>query len=289
MGYETENLPKTAGDLEIGGGRFLRHYIDPWAQAYVGVDDILCWRVLSTVAGQVVNLSLRYQGINGEIRPEFYTTSTTITAGVAFIKLIPGSEGYLLSATIEAPGSLRGQVFVMLDLQRGQGSQDVTFGQQLIAGYPGSNCRIGFPQSPPITQLDGRGATRSISVINPAPGADFSQTVPVGADWIVRAVTFQLVSSATVAARQASLAILDAGGNTVLRSAAVGTQAASLTQLYSFFNGATADIGVPVVNGGLPNEFHILGNWKIISNTANIQAADQLSAIFVCVEEFVAG
>lgn len=282
-------LPIVPGDLEPApSARFTRQLADPFAAGYVTVDDTLCFRVLTQAGTQVVNLSLRYQGVNGEIRPEFYSITVTTTAGVPFVKLIPGAEGWLVSATVEAPNSLRGQTWVSLEIQRGTGAQDVTFGQQMIAGYPGLNQRIGYPQSVPGSPLDGRGNMRSIAIGAPAAGAEFSALVPAGAHWLLRSLSFQLVTAVAVATRQVTVQVLDAGINVVLRSPAALTQAASLTVFYSFFNGPLANNGTTVVNGGFPEEFRLVTGWRITSLTPNIQAADQYSLIILGVEEFLA-
>jgi len=268
--------------------RFARQYVDPWTQAYVTQDDIILVRVWTPLLTSTVNVSLRYQGVNGEIRPEFFTQSIGATASSFATIKIQGSEGYLISATVECPGTIRGQCFISLELQRGQGSQDATFGQLLISGYPGSNQRIGYPQTPCYSPLDGRGAMKSNITGSPAAGADWSQAVPSGVNWILRSIGAQLVTSASVATRSVVLNIKDGGGNIILQSAASITQAASLTFEYSFFNGAFSAAGPAAAQGGLPAEFRLLAGWTISVTTTNIQAGDQWSAIRQAVEEYVA-
>ena len=129
-----------------------------------------------------------------------------------------------------AAGAPRGQCYVTIDLQRGQGTGDQTLGQVLHAAYPGSTGRTGYPQTPTYSPLTDRGTMRVITVGNPAAGADFSQVVPAGAQWIVRAVRSVLTTSAAVATRQASLRITDAVPNALLESAPAQTQAAAHTR-----------------------------------------------------------
>ncbi len=262
---------------------FKRLRIAPPPAMYVTIDDTLVVRTSAPQIAAELRISLRYLNPQGVIVPEFYDV---IMPGASPF-FIPGAEGFLLSAEIRAVSAVLGQAYTTLELQRGRGSGDLTFGALLIAGYPATLYPLSYPEGAPRTPLDGRGRILDIAVAAPLAGADFSQVVSGGVNWIPRAVTAQLATTALAGTRQASIVIDDGGGNIVLRSAAASTQAPSLTNIYSWFNGGTAQGNTPVVNGGLPSEIRLASGWNIRSLTASIQATDQWSAVVITVEEFV--
>lgn len=268
---------------------FKQRHVQPPSLYYVTRDDQLQLTVSAPSVQTTVYLSLRFMSAQGEVLPAFAPYVVPATAGTPKVITIQNAEGYLLSATVYTPNAPRGQAFVSLALKRGGGSADLTMGDLLLQGYPGAVGGISYPQTPIWSALDGRGLMRSIAVTSPAAGADWTQTVPAGVNWILRAVTAKLTTGVTVAARQASLQVTDATPRLLLDSPGGSTEAASLADVYSWFNGAAAVIEGGVVVGGLPAEFRCLPGWIIGSSTANIEAADQWSNIVLTVEEFTGG
>jgi hypothetical protein len=268
---------------------FLRNHVQPPARVYVTRDDVLELLAWVPITTTTVNLSLRFMAPNGEVLPRFEQLVAASNGATPRTKVLQNAEGFLLSASVETPGATRGQCFVALRVRRGGGSADITQGEYILQGYPGSVGGLGYPWSPLVSPLDGRGRVRSFAVVNPAAGADWSQVVPAGVQWIIRGVVATLTTAVAVATRQAALEISDATPSVVLVSTPGLTQIASLVDVYSWFNGAITAAAGPQIAGGLPNEFRLPAGWKFGTVTANIAAADQWSSITVAVEEFIGG
>lgn len=136
----------------------------------------------------------------------------------------------------------------------------------------------------------GRGYSQLIRVASPAAGAGFSYRANQGATENVRAIRFQLVTSAAVANRVPRLELQDGDGLAVLAIEATAAQAASLTQQFTFLVG----LGAVLVGAGtriadpLPDIFMPDGtSWVCI--VGGIDAADQISAVNVISEIFPMG
>lgn len=124
-----------------------------------------------------------------------------------------------------------------------------------------------------------RRSYRTVTVPSPAAGADWSYAIPAGEYWDLISVYAQLVTSVTVASRYPSLIVGD-GVVTFARSAATGSQAASLTGLNLWVPGATPSSQNNVNRGPLPTTY--LGEAETIGSlTDNIQAGDQWSGIYI--------
>ena len=268
---------------------FKQGRVPPPTQYYVTRDDVLQLIVAAPILDTTVNVSMRFMSAQGEVLPWYNTYSVTATAGTPKVLTINGAEGYLLSVSVYTPGAPRGQCFVSLAIKRGGGSGDNTYGDILLQGYPGAVGGLAYPVAFLYSSVDGRGRMRSIAIANPAAGADWSQTVPAGVTWILRAVTATLTTAVSVAARQASLQVTDATPHLLLDSPGGSTEAASLGDVYSWFNGGGGFIEGLSVAGGLPAEFRCPAGWIVQTKTANIQAADQWSNVVLTVEEFVGG
>ena len=279
-GFTPYDLPKEV--------HMRRHRVQPPSSAYITEDDTLLWRIFSPTASFVVNLSLRYLTAQGEIVPEFHTRTVLSTGTTPLSVLIPGREGFLLSATVESINAPTGEVYTTLELQRGQGSGDATFGYMLFAGYPGPRFRIGFPQDVPRQPSEGRGWITTLTIANPAAGAEWSVTVPTGEQWIVRAVRARFVSSAAVATRFPNLVEDDGAGNLTVQSAPATGIAAAQTWDISWFHGAVNIQNNNVQCNPWTLDTRMPPGFLIRSITGNIQAADQWSAIALLVERFIA-
>jgi len=266
---------------------FKRFGVQPWPAAYVTTDDLLKLTIAAPNVAATVNLSLRWQSPSGEIRPEFYTFTVGAPPSAALVKLLSPAEGFLISASVECPGTPRGQCFVTLELQRGQGTGDLTLGQLLIAGYPGLGFRIGYPQTPCQSPTDGRGAMRAFAVGNPAAGADWTTTVPANTQWILRSVYALLATDAVAPVREAALQIKDGGGVRLMLSNSIDTVAASTNSNISWFPASGAVTDARFNLGVIPPEYRLLPGWTISTSTLNLDAGDQWSNIRLTVEEFV--
>src|SRR5437667_10647137 len=96
-----------------------------------------------------------------------------------------------------------------------------------------------------------------------------------------------LTTSAAVAARAPVIQLKDNGGATVYKAAFTGTQAASTAQNYSAAEAGQVFTAAPVSMTVLPQSIALLQNFTISSLTAAIDAADQWTAIQLCVREWL--
>ncbi|MGH3630266.1 MAG: hypothetical protein ACRDRL_22840 [Sciscionella sp.] len=266
---------------------FARTMIPPAPALYMTVDDVLQARVFSPTVSAVVNVSWRIQTPDGQVIPGQRSITAATAGTVPLLTQLEKVEGFLLSVSVESPGVPRGQVFVQVEVVRGQGSQDVTGGHVVLGGYPGSGQKIAFPQSPIASPGAGPGWTSTVVIANPAAGADFTQTVPAGEQWILRSARALLTSSAAVANRSVQLQAVDTTPNILVSSPAFAVQAASLAVSYDWFNGGGGTSVANSQTGAWPYELRLQPGWKVQSKTALIDVADQWSLIVLGVERFI--
>lgn len=285
----TPNDPLTGQEQEdlIGIVQFRRKGVQPASTVYVAQDDTIELRGISPTTSTTINVSLRYMNPKGEIIPEFYTIVVNGTAAAPTLKQIPGSEGFLLSASIEGNPVQRGQCFVSLVLIRGLGSGDNTFGGVILQGYVAPVGSIGFPQTPVQQGVDGRGAMRAVVGTVPAAGGEVLDVVPAGRQWILRAARVSLTTAVAVANREATLTVDDGAGHIMAQSADPTVIAASLTFALSWAAGFVTALGVASHSIPWMYECRLLPGWRITTVTAAIQAADQYTAPVYMIEEFI--
>lgn len=285
-GWSGQDLMQADYNREV---YFRRHRVQPPGMVYVTVDDIFVLKVFNPTVSATINVSIRYMDAEGNVLPQFQQFANVAAQSTPRTFNFRGSEGYVLSATISTPGASGGAVYVQLEVGRGLGAQDITEGHLLIGGYPGSFAAIGYPQTQPQPPGAGAGVARSTTISNPAAGANWSITVPTGASWTLNSVRATLTTAVAAANRIPDLQIKDGSGNIVLDALAGVAQTASLTDAWSWSAGAVTSTVLGSVNSvGLPAGFKLNSGWVIQQVTANLQAADQWSAIALSVTETVA-
>lgn len=136
----------------------------------------------------------------------------------------------------------------------------------------------------------GRGFTEAVPVASPAAGADF--TYEVGSRYVERpvALCFNLVTSAVVASRQVVVSIRDENSISLAKIPAGGTQAASLTRTYSYFDrmGQAQAVASNTFLAPLPGIFMLPG-WEIDVAVSSIDVGDQISNVRLLLERFDTG
>lgn len=127
------------------------------------------------------------------------------------------------------------------------------------------------------------GQVEIITVTTPSAGADFSHTIPDGYTYEVRAMSFQLVASATVANRQTGTIITDSADVELCRMNTTGATTANQTVQNSVnpgYTGTGNSLGGVGHVWGMPlRDVRLLPGWKIKSAVTNLQAGDQISVI----------
>lgn len=267
---------------------FIRRGVQPPALEYLTRDDQLLVELWNPISAATITISIRTMDPDGTITPQVYALVGPTVGATASTLLIQGVEGFLLSCNISSTATQRGQCFVKVRMQRGMGTSDVTRGGVICQGYAWTNEDLCYPNSRPFSPLEGRGNMRVIQGNTPAAGVEISDTVPLGVHWIVRAVEFQLVASATVATRLPAL-LVDDGANVIWRGLPGTSVTAGQTFLCSYANGNTVFSNASnTFIAPFPAEFRIRPGFRLRTLTTAIQAGDQFSAIVYYVEEFIA-
>lgn len=278
----TEQLPQSLAGVPP------QCYIAAPSPVYLTGEEILRLTTFANAAGLTVTLSGRVLRPDNTIAP-FTTTNAPASnrTGVSTIERLP--EGWLLGAIakVTGGGTSFGQVWGQLELVRGEGSAAIVV-QSLANDFISTNAPLMFPGGQNVDPLDGAGNLRSITGTTPGAGADISETVPTAARWELIAFRAQLVTAVAVANRSALLT-LDDGTNIFYGSPVITSQAASLTERYSWAPGnipttvlVTIEVPAPLpINNRLP------AGARIRTATVNLQAADQWSAVQYLVREWL--
>jgi len=198
------------------------------------------------------------------------------------------SEGYLLGVVVAILGAIprKGQCYVQVFLSRAPigGGIDLV---PLISNYISGEFSPGWPLGSPQQSVDGAGVIRSVQQANPAAGADFTITVPTGARWRVQALRANLTTSAAVANRTVQT-VVDDGVNTNFIGPFLTAQTAGQSLGYTAYPGGGNPYTILTEQGSpLPSPTVMFAGARIRSLTANLQAADQWSLIFIDVEEWL--
>jgi hypothetical protein len=268
---------------------FRRRQIPPPGAVYLTVDDNIVVNVLNPSQTVGVSLTMRILLPGGEVMPVLYQFPSVAASSSASTKNIPGVEGFLLSATVDAPSAQRGALYVQVSVKRGRGLLDQTSGDLICEGYPGGLYLLSYPPPTRDAPDSSAGLTRSVTVANPAAGADWSVTVPAGVQWVLQRVRAVLTTAAGGGNRTPDLQILDAAANLVLEAPGGANQAGGLTESWVWSTGATTTTTAGSTNMvNLPTNVRLLPNWVVRTVTANLAAGDQWSSIVLSVVEFVA-
>lgn len=234
---------------------FRRRHVTPPAALYLTVDDGINVSILNPSQTASVNVTLRVLTATGDVMPFYYQYPNVGASGTATSRQIPSLEGYLLSATVSAPSVSRGAAYVVLTVRRGVSANDLSIGELLCEGYPGGAYILGYPFGVQEAPTAGAGLSRSVTQANPAAGADFTVTVPAGANWVLNSVSARLVTSATVATRLPALVISDGSGNVVFNGPTAYGQTATLTWTYTWSPSPTTPPSGGTQNVGLLSVF----------------------------------
>lgn len=236
-----------------------------------------------SVSGQVVNAVGQYTQFSRQI--------TVGVAGAIENTAISVPEGEIVGFSVAqgTAGTKRGDLFVRAVVVAG--SQLAAPELSLLAqGYVTEFGGPGFPGLASRGMTETRGGLAVIEVPSPAAGANFS-TVVVGAGFArILAVTFRLVTDATVATRRAFVHVFSvAAGFPTLLARSANTQTASLSRDYYFAHwGFAGFIGSSEIFDPLP-PIGVVSGGSIASAVASLQGGDQISQIQVCGEMFSDG
>jgi hypothetical protein len=282
----TPNDPVLRGAL---GGELVPELVGG-GSVYLTGEDQLRVTVLNAAAAVRVQLSGRLLNTSGEIVPYSHDFLPSTDRSVATMTRSIG-EGWLLEASVKtiAGAPLIGQCYAILSIVRGSTGNQVDL-STLGAGYVTAVQRLAWPGAGFQSSLDGGGALRSITGAVPAAGAEVSETVPTGARWELISFAALLTTSATVSNRSANHT-LDDGANIYFRADSNLAHAASIALLYVLATCFT----IPSSTNGLayqkplPPNIRLGAGHRIRTQTTNLQAGDQWSAVQYLVREWIEG
>lgn len=129
------------------------------------------------------------------------------------------------------------------------------------------------------------GVLKLVTGSDPAAGAECQDAVPAGKEWRLIGIKHQLVTDGNAATRRVHIT-LDDGTTVFKRHASNATQAASLTQHYSF---GGPQVGTAVLDLYVTDPFPEIAlpaGYRINTVTVNKQAGDNYAAPLYYVEEF---
>lgn len=282
---EPEFVPRTGTPVTS----FNLKLVDPPSNLYVRPPDVLNLRVNSLLAGgDHVVFNIRILRADGTIvNTQFFIQSTVPGVGVNVPVQLP--EGYILSVLAGQCGaSLRGTTFASATLQYNiQAGALATAEEVLISSYITSSVYATWPNGTIFHPLDNNGHLRSITGTVPAAGAEINEVVPVSTRWRILAFRYSLTTAVAVANRESNLQI-DDGVNIYITNTSGFTEAATLTDTFSWMLGVSRlqALQSNVLTLPLP-EIIVEAGHRIRTQTTNIQAADQYTAPQYLVEEWL--
>ena len=255
---------------------------------YVYRGDFLRLNATSTDASATLTMNGRVLTDDGEVLP--FSASMVITGtGNQTAVTIPMPTGWIMGLIVfVSAGTITdGEVVASVDVVQASGS-GLTRIMGLASGEVTNTRILGLGA---FECCGGTGTTSqptivSLTVANPAAGANFSQDVTAGQVWEVFAIRALLTTSAAVATRSFSI-VFDDGANLNFRHEAAVSQAASLAYAYNcnpvgalWTPIALNTYLVPIPQVMLP------AGARIRSIVNNIQAADQLSEIEILYRQY---
>lgn len=195
--------------------------------------------------------------------------SFSIRAGPA---LLDSVQVYISAGTV-----IKGEVAVGVKTRRLSGAIDLLGSVSSIV-FPSTNYPAQALFTSSLGMIDSGWVDKLITGTDPAAGAELSETVPTGVDWILEVFRGVLVTEVTAATRQVFLVITD-GTTTYLTLAANGTQIASLTRTYNFAHLSSVPALTGTIIHGPLQLNHILGPGYILTTTNSaLQALDNWGA-----------
>jgi hypothetical protein len=241
--------------------------------AVAGLDLLVTGRILRP-SGEIEKVQLRLSPSSG---------------GSFTVSYVDTGDGWLLNvvASTVTAAPLRGELFVTVGIVR-EGPRLGAESGVLFSGYLEAYSQLGWPPCNVASSLDGQGKLLSLTPTVPAAGADIVVTVPAHFRWRVLGLSFLLVTAAAVANRLPHLQITD-GVSPVYYICAPQVQTASSAWYYNLYPGAGALSPATVLacNYLGPADIRLMAAWTLGTNTINIQAADQYSAIRMLVEQWI--
>lgn len=247
---------------------------------------------LAGIASAVV---ITGQTVNDDGRTSDFQYSFTPTINGALNQFpLYGVAGTLLWFQIIIQGTVyHGQCYCTVQIARGTPASYQYAYATLFAGYLQTANNVYYPDSVSENAGAGTGWFLSQNVSSPAAGAEWSFTVPSNTALRVWSIRYQLVTSVAVANRFPAVQWVPDGTNITyiagIPQASPVTASLTVAVSHGVENGATGLIGTTATgttyNAPCSNQL-MFPNAIVRTGTANLQAADQYSAIYLAVEKW---
>lgn len=269
--------------------RFLTQAVQPPSNVYVEADDILQCNCASSQTGETVTVSYRLLKASGDLVNGQFSVSPPNTRAVSQHSE-QLAEGFLLSMSCRAAvATTRGQTFVRLFLTGPELGQSQP-SYMLMADYVTTAMAPGHPNGRVLAPSEGPGWIHIVTVSPPAAGLDWLQFLPTNAIWRIETASGNFATSAIVATRFLRLDVKNPALTIVSSLDPSGIGANDNTRM-------TWAPGVPSVSGltfkarlaplPMPTLLSANDSQRLVSNTLNIDAADQWAVIGLTVEEWL--
>ncbi len=266
---------------------FNEKLVTPPSLVYIDRDDTILVRVFNSTAGNTIRISARLLLANGQInRTQAIIPITGNRVENDFIVTL--AEGYLLSLVIDnaTVAPVQGQCYVEALLF--QGPALTGFNEELLCfGYVSALNHVGYPNGTNSLPATGTGFIHSVQVANPAAGADWTFTVPTTTRMRIVSLAATLTTAVAVANREPQI-IIDDGVNTYWEAeVAVNIPASTVNVITATALSIPNGIVTTTQNIPIPPALILPNGHRLRTNTVGIQAADQWSAIWILLEEWI--
>lgn len=259
-------------------------YADP-AQ-YIGLDDRLLVQAISRAPNQVLTITCRILTVQGKLQPIQFTVNApdALTLVAAPQQL---AQGFLVGIDVRTSETIPCEwwTYVKIGLTRGGGNPLLSF-QPLMAGYVGNAFSFGYPRAKYQRSTDGPGVLTLNHLNDPDLGGEVLYACPSWTRQKLLALSASLITSDAMGDRQVTFSVQQSSG-VVWQLTATGTQAPSLTTRYNAGPaaawGGSSALGFVIP---LPYGLTLDYNTTILTTTANLDPADQWSAINVLALEW---
>lgn len=243
----------------------------------VTIGDYLTVRTTSLSAARRTEVAYRILTPEGDIQySEYLFTPTASLADDQFE--IPLQDGILLAVTATVEDSaLSGDLnYGTIALKRGT-SDTERFNAILVQGYYRRKQGLFWPGGRSQRMEEAFGKWRNQTVADPSPGASYSFNTNTALKTRLVALSFRLVTGATVGDRRCYIQLSESGV-TYLKTGAGVNQAASLTVDYSCYPGAMSDLVFgTLANISFPPDLWIEPGTSFSISATGLTATDQFS------------
>jgi hypothetical protein len=267
---------------------FLSSNVQPPSAIYLSPTDAIVVQTFAATTDSTVSVTYRILRPDGQLITSSLIFTTNFAGSNITTRVLPPTEGFLLSMVVASTGFLRGQCFAKVFLAPDATAANIaTLAHLVLMGYVSVSAPLAFPQSVPENELNGKGWLR---LVTGGGGVGVLPTinVPANVRWIFRAARWSLTTSAAAGTRTLGLAITDPFATRTFVQFYPGALLANETGTVNFAPGAQLEAAGLEFTTGFAEELIMPAGWGISGRCNNLDVGDTSSALFLTVEEFQA-